>query len=196
MRSGKALVENGKALVVVDVQNDFCPGGALAVPDGDAVVPVLNKYIDDFRRRGLPIFVSRDWHPKVTKHFKEYDGTWPAHCVQDTEGAAFHPGLKLPKEAVVLSKGTDPDTEGYSVFSARDDKGAAFETLLAARSIKQLTIGGLATDYCVKETGLEALDKGYEVFILVDAVRGVNVKPGDADKALAELASRGAHLQK
>ncbi len=187
-------MRSDEALVVVDVQNDFCPAGSLAVPDGDAVVPALNEYIDAFHRRGCAVFVSRDWHPKVTRHFKEHGGAWPAHCVQGTEGAAFHPGLKLPKEALILSKGTDPDKEGYSVFSARDDKGVTFETLLATMGIKQLTIGGLATDYCVKETGLEALDKGYKVHILVNAVRGVNLHPGDADKALAELASRGAHL--
>jgi len=188
-------MRSDKALVVVDVQNDFCPGGALAVPDGDAVVPALNTHIDAFQRRGDAIFFSRDWHPDVTKHFKKNGGAWPAHCVRETPGAAFHPDLKVPKDAVVLSKGMDPDAEGYSVFSARDEKGVAFETFLATRGIKQLFIGGLATDYCVKATGLEALDKGYKVFILLDAVRGVNVKPGDADKALAELASRGAHLK-
>ena len=183
-------------MVVVDIQNDFCPGGALGVSDGGAVIPVLNKHIDAFHRRGDAVFATRDWHPKVTRHFKKHGGIWPVHCVQGTEGAAFHPDLKLPKEAVILSKGTDPGTEGYSVFSARDDKGVAFETLLATMGIKQLFIGGLATDYCVKETGLEALAKGYRVTVLVDAVRGVDLQPGDSDKALAELASHGAHLQK
>jgi len=184
----------GAALVAVDVQNDFCPAGALAVPDGDAVVPVLNAYIEEFRRRGLPVFVSRDWHPKVTKHFKERGGLWPVHCVQNTPGARFHPGLKFPKEAVIVSKGTDPDEEGYSVFSAHDDKATAFGELLAKRGIKKLFIGGLATDYCVKETALEALKKGFKVYVLTDAVGGVDLHPGDSDKALREAVARGAAL--
>ncbi len=185
-------MKRDKALVVVDVQNDFCPGGALAVPDGDAVIPVLNKYIAEFRRQGLAVFFSRDWHPEVTRHFKSRGGAWPAHCIQDTHGAAFHSGLQLPKGARVLSKGTDPDKEGYSVFSAHDDQGVAFETLLATMGIRQLFIGGLATDYCVKETALEALDKGFQVVLLVDAMRGVNLQPGDADRAVQEIVARGA----
>ena len=189
-------MRSDKALVVVDVQNDFCPGGALGVRDGDAVIPALNGHIDAFLRQGDVIFVTRDWHPQVTRHFKKHGGVWPVHCVRDTQGAAFHPGLKVPEEAIVLSKGTDPDKEGYSVFSARDDKGVGFETLLVTLGIKELFIGGLATDYCVKATGLEALGKGYEVTILVDAVRGVDLQPGDSDKALADLASRGARLKK
>jgi len=188
-------MKRDEALVVVDVQNDFCPGGALAVPEGDAVVPILNTYIAEFSREGLAVFVSRDWHPEVTRHFKGHGGAWPAHCVRDTEGAAFHPALKLPREAVVLSKGTEPDKEGYSVFSAHDDKGVTFETLLKKTGIRHLFIGGLATDYCVKATALDALDKGFQVTILVDAVRGVNLHPGDADRAIEELVARGARLK-
>ena len=123
-------MKSDKALVVVDVQKDFCPGGSLAVSEGDTVVPVMNKYVREFQGRGRPVFFSRDWHPEVTAHFKEHGGSWPAHCVQGKDGAAFHPGLEIPKEAVIVSKGTDPQREGYSVFSARDDKGTDFESLL------------------------------------------------------------------
>jgi nicotinamidase/pyrazinamidase len=183
-----------RALVVVDVQNDFCPGGALGVPDGDAVVPVLNRTIEEFHREGSRVFASRDWHPAATRHFKEYGGIWPVHCVENTQGAAWHPGLKLPEDAVILSKGTDPRKEGYSVFEAQDARGDAFDDLLRKEKVKELFIGGLATDYCVRETALEALKRGYAVTVLVGAVRGVDLKPGDSDKALAELAARGARL--
>ena len=188
-------MRSDRALVVVDVQNDFCQGGTLAVPDADAVVPALNAHMAEFQKMGFLVFVTRDWHPPVTKHFKEHGGVWPAHCVRDTQGAAFCPGLRLPEGAVILSKGMDPQKEGYSVFQARDDSGRGFAVLLKEFGVRELYIGGLATDYCVKATGLDALDRGFKVTILLDAVRGVDLKPGDADRALAELASRGARLQ-
>jgi nicotinamidase/pyrazinamidase len=181
-----------KALLIVDMQNDFCPGGALAVKEGDKIVPVLNKYIKFFVREKLPIFASRDWHPKETKHFKQYGGLWPKHCIQNTEGAMFHPGLKLPKEAIVLSKGIDPNKDSYSAFQAVDSNGTDFLPLLKALGIKELFIGGLATDYCVKSTVLDGLKAGFKVNLLVDAIKGVNIRPKDSEEAIEEMVARGA----
>jgi nicotinamidase/pyrazinamidase len=180
------------ALVVVDVQNDFCPGGALAVPDGDHVVPVLNRYAERFAAQGAAVFASRDWHPPRTKHFAAYGGIWPPHCVQGTTGAALHPALVLPALTQVVSKGMDPEEDAYSCFQARAEQGADFASLLAAREIQRLFVGGLATDYCVKATALDALRAGLVVVVLHDAVRAVEVKPGDGARALAELAAAGA----
>src|SRR3990172_1677435 len=143
-------MNKNQALLVVDVQNDFCKAGALAVPEGEKVVPVLNKYIDYFSGQGLSVFFSRDWHPKETKHFKKYGGLWPAHCVQQTWGAEFHPDLKVPKESLVVSKGMSPQKDAYSDFEAYDAKGREFAKVLEERGIKELFVGGLATDYCVK----------------------------------------------
>jgi nicotinamidase/pyrazinamidase len=180
------------ALVVVDVQNDFCPGGSLAVPDGDSVVPVLNRYAERFDAQGAAVFASRDWHPPRTKHFAAYGGIWPPHCVQGTAGAAPHPALVLPARTQVVSKGMDPDEDAYSCFQARAEQGGDFASLLAAREIQRLFVGGLATDYCVKATALDALRAGLTVVVLQDAVRAVDVTPGDGARALAELAAAGA----
>lgn len=180
------------ALVVVDVQNDFCPGGALAVPDGDSVVPVLNRYAERFAAQGAAVFASRDWHPPRTKHFAAYGGVWPPHCVQGTPGAALHPALVLPALTQVVSKGMDPEEDAYSCFQARAEQGGEFASLLAGRGIQRLFVGGLATDYCVKATALDALRAGLTVVLLQDAVRAVDVKPGDGARALAELAAAGA----
>jgi len=180
------------ALVVVDVQNDFCPGGSLAVPDGDSVVPVLNRYAERFDAQGAAVFASRDWHPPRTKHFAAYGGIWPPHCVQGTAGAAPHPALVLPARTQVVSKGMDPEEDAYSCFQARAEQGADFASLLAAREIQRLFVGGLATDYCVKATALDALRAGLPVVVLQDAVRAVDVTPGDGARALADLAAAGA----
>jgi len=180
------------ALVVVDVQNDFCPGGSLAVPDGHAVVPVLNRYAARFAAQGAAVFASRDWHPARTKHFAAFGGVWPPHCVQGTSGAELHPGLVLPSSAEIVSKGMDPEEDAYSCFQARAERGPAFASLLAERRIRRLFVGGLATDYCVKATALDALRAGFSVVVLQDAVRAVDVKPGDGARALAEMTAAGA----
>jgi nicotinamidase/pyrazinamidase len=182
------------ALVLVDVQNDFCPGGALAVPEGDRVVPVLNRYIARFRDAGAPIFASRDWHPARTKHFKAWGGVWPPHCVQGTEGAAFHAALAVPPDATVVSKGMDPESDAYSCFQAEDPGGMPFAAALGEQGVQRLYVGGLATDYCVKATVLDALHEGFEVLVLSDAVRAVDVKPGDGETALAEMRDAGARF--
>ncbi len=180
------------ALLVVDVQNDFCPGGALAVPGGDEIIPVLNKYTAEFSRRGSPVFFSRDWHPPKTSHFAAYGGKWPEHCVQNTAGADFHRNLEIPEEAVIVSKGMDPEEEGYSAFDAVSSEGIPLLQLLEDLEINELFVGGLAADYCVKATVMESLKHGFGTYLLVDATKGVNVEPGDTKKAIAEMFESGA----
>jgi nicotinamidase/pyrazinamidase len=185
-------MKKNSALLVVDVQNDFCTDGALGVPDGDSIIPVLNRYIRLFSSGRLPVFASRDWHPKRTAHFKEFGGPWPVHCVQDSPGARFHPVLRLPEGAIILSKGMDPDADNYSAFQAVDAKGTVFAGLLKKFFIKELFVGGLATDYCVRWTVLDALNFGLRVFLLMDAIRGVNVREKDSEAAIDEMVSLGA----
>lgn len=180
------------ALLMVDVQNDFCPGGALAVPEGHRVVEPLNLMARNFAGAGLPVFASRDWHPKITKHFKEYGGIWPPHCVQDTFGADFHPDMRLPGGAIVITKGSDPDSDSYSAFDGRDKYGTLLGDALATLKVTHLYVGGLATDYCVKATVLDALKVGIRVTVLADAIAGVDVEIGDSIRALAEMKAAGA----
>ena len=180
-----------KALLIVDVQNDFCPGGALGIKDGDKIIPAINKYIKIFAPKKLPIFASRDWHPKKTTHFKKFGGVWPVHCVQGTKGAEFHPKLKLPKEAILLYKGMDPRKDSYSAFQAEDTNGMLLPNLLKMFGIEELYIGGLATDYCVKFTTHDAIREGFKVKILLDAIKGVNLKPNDSEIAIREMVKIG-----
>jgi nicotinamidase/pyrazinamidase len=182
------------ALILVDVQNDFCPGGALAVKDGDQVVPVLNRYIDQFRKAGLPIFATRDWHPEKTTHFKSGGGPWPPHCIQGSKGAQFHPDLKLPADALIVSAGMGADEDGYSGFLGIDDRGIKLVDLLRQRGIERIFVGGLATDYCVKHTVLDGLKEGFKVVLLTDSTRGVNLKSGDSERAIAEMLQAGAEI--
>lgn len=181
-----------KALLIVDVQNDFCPGGALAVPKGDKVVPVLNQYIRLFKKNKYPIFASRDWHPRKTFHFKEFGGLWPPHCIQKTRGARFHPRLKLPPMAVVISKGADEKGESYSAFLAKDSRKNVFMDLLIQKRVSELYVGGLATDYCVKSSVLDALKFGFKTYLLTDAIQGVNLKKNDSKDAIARMVRHGA----
>ena len=182
------------ALLVIDVQNDFCSGGALAVPGGDAVVPRLNRVIEWSGRHAHPIYATRDWHPPDTKHFKAYGGAWPVHCVQNTRGAMFHPYLRLPPTASIVTTGDTRDSEGYSAFEGRTPEGKVLADDLGEKRIEHLYVGGLATDYCVRHSVLDALKSGFSVTLLTDAVAGVNVNPGDADKALAEMKAAGARF--
>lgn len=189
------IMEKTSALLIVDVQKDFCPGGSLAVSGGNEIIPVINKYIKLFRGKNLPIITSRDWHPAKTVHFKIGGGIWPVHCVQDTEGAKFHPDLALPKEVVILSKGMNPDRDDeYSDFQAVDDDGTPFPEFLLRNGITRLYVCGIATDYCVKATVLDALANGFAVTLLKDAVCGVDLNPGDTEKAIAVMASAGAEI--
>jgi nicotinamidase/pyrazinamidase len=180
------------ALIIVDVQNDFCPGGALAVSGGDEVIPVLNRVIERFSGAGLPIFATRDWHPEKTSHFSSYGGLWPVHCVQGTRGAEFHANLELENDIVVVSKGMTPDEDSYSGFQARDSSGTRLAELLRRKEIERIIVGGLATDYCVKHTVLDGLKEGFKVVLLADAIRAVNLKPHDGELAIAEMVSAGA----
>lgn len=182
------------ALIIVDVQNDFCPDGALAVPTGDAVVPALNRYIARFKAAQLPVFATRDWHPARTTHFKEFGGDWPAHCVQGTEGAEFHADLQLGQDAVIISKGVEADGDAYSGFQGTDAAGVSLAERLQRQGIEQVFIGGLATDYCVKATALDGIKLGFDVLLLGDAVRGVNLGPEDSNLALREMTAAGAKI--
>jgi nicotinamidase/pyrazinamidase len=182
------MSDTRQALIVVDVQNDFCPGGTLAVPNGDQVIAPLNKLIDEFLDRGDPVYKSRDWHPPTTKHFSAYGGTWPVHCVQNTEGAEFHPALRDDPRIKVISKGLGT-TEGYSAFDGTD-----LGSQLNQSGIEEVVVGGLATDYCVKNTVLDALRQGYKVKAIEDAMRPVELKPGDGERAIEEMRAAGAEI--
>jgi nicotinamidase/pyrazinamidase len=177
----------GDALLVVDVQNDFLPGGSLAVARGDEVVPALNQYIGAFEAQGLPVYATRDWHPERHCSFRAQGGPWPPHCVANTRGAEFAAALRLPPSATVISKATTPDEDAYSGFQGTD-----LDSRLRAAGIRQLFVGGLATDYCVLNTVRDALRLGYEVFLLSDAIRAVDVQAGDGLKAEEEMAKLGA----
>jgi nicotinamidase/pyrazinamidase len=182
------------ALLIVDVQRDFCAGGTLAVPHSDRVVDVLNGYIDEAVAHRITIYASRDWHPAVTSHFKPYGGPWPVHCVQGTDGAAFHGNLRLPPTSIVVSKGEDPGSPGYSALEGRTSEGKLLLADLQERGIDHLYVAGLATDYCVKRTVLAALAAGLSVTVFGDAIAGVDAEPGDSVRALAEMREKGAHV--
>jgi nicotinamidase/pyrazinamidase len=176
-----------EALVIVDFQNDFTPGGALAVPGGDAIAARLNELAEDTRFD--VVVATRDWHPPDHGSFQDQGGPWPMHCVRDTDGAQLHPSLDRSKVDVIVDKGQDRDTEGYSGF-----EGTNLGELLRDRGIEKLTVVGLATDYCVKNTALDALRVGFDVEVDTDAVRGVEVNLGDSERALAEVREAGAKL--
>jgi len=181
-------IRSKRALLVVDVQNDFCPGGALGVTGGDEVVAPLNKLIAEFLERGEPVFKSRDWHPPTTKHFAAYGGTWPVHCVQHTKGAEFHPALMDDIHIRVISKGLG-DEDSYSAFDGTD-----LALQLRRLGVEEVWVGGLATDYCVKQTILDALKEGFKVKALENAMRAVEVNPGDGERAIEEMRAAGAEV--
>lgn len=175
----------GDALLVVDVQNDFCPGGALAIDNGDAVVPVLNRLIADARDKGVPVLASRDWHPHVHVSFEPAGGPWPVHCVQDTDGAAFRRDLELPEDVIVVTKGTRFDQDQYSAF---DQTGLG--DFLHKRGIKRVWVGGLAEDVCVQATVLDARKAGFEAIVVGEATRPVTDEGGE--KARTVMKEAGA----
>lgn len=185
--AGRIQLRRADALVIVDVQNDFVPGGSLAVPHGDEVVPVLNRYIEAFDAAGLPVFATRDWHPGDHCSFKSQGGPWPSHCVAGTLGAAFVPALALPASAVIISKATERDRDAYSGFA-----GTELEEKLRRIGALQLFVGGLATDYCVVNTVRDARALGFGVMLLTDAIRAVDVRQGDGARAEAEMLGLGA----
>lgn len=182
----------GDALLLVDPQNDFCPGGSLAVAGGDAVMPVLNAWATAAERAGVPIFVSRDWHPARTSHFKDRGGIWPPHCVSGTAGAQFHPDLQLPASARIISKGMGDTEDAYSAFQARDESDTPLATLLAECGARHVYVMGLATDYCVKASALDGLATGLRVTLVPNGMRAVNLRPRDGADAVEEMRGAGA----
>jgi nicotinamidase/pyrazinamidase len=178
------------ALLIVDVQNDFCPRGALPVPEGDRVVPVLNRWIDAATAGAAAVVASRDWHPPGHVSFRQRGGPWPAHCVQGTDGAAFHPDLRLPADARLVSKGADPDRDAYSAFA---DPALADD--LRRRGVRRVWVGGLAEDVCVRASVLDALKEEFEVHLIADAVRPVNVRPDDGRRARREMRDAGCVVE-
>lgn len=188
------------ALIVVDLQNDFAdPGGSLALRGADRVVAAVNELIAAAEGAGAPIFYTQDWHPERTPHFVSDGGLWPAHCVADTWGAQLHPGLRRDGGAVVR-KGANGE-DGYSGFTMRDarsgeERATELEGLLRERGVERVVVVGLATDYCVKATALDALALGFEATVVTRAVAAVNLEAGDGEAALAELAAAGAAIER
>jgi nicotinamidase/pyrazinamidase len=176
-----------KALLIIDFQNDFCEGGALPVPDGDAIAGRVNELVDsdDFDL----VVATRDWHPPDHGSFEEQGGPWPVHCVQGSPGADFHPALPRSAVDAVVDAGYRPDLEGYSGFEETD-----LERILRERDVDSATVVGLATDYCVKETALDALKLGFEVSVDRSGIRGIDVQPGDSERALAEIEQAGGNV--
>lgn len=185
-----AALNPDDSLVIVDVQRDFCPGGALPVPDGDAVVPALNRWAVEAARASIPVVASRDWHPARHVSFRERGGPWPPHCLQDTPGAQFHPGLRLPPGTIVVSKGSDPDRDAYSAFDGTD-----LEARLTSSGVRRLWVGGFALDYCVRATVLGALERGFEARLIREATRPVDVSPGDGERAVEDMVRAGAVVE-
>lgn len=180
-------IDRGTAVLAVDVQNDFCAGGALAVDNGDAVVPVLNQWIEAAFLKGAPVFLSRDWHPVTHPSFESYGGQWPPHCIQDTEGASFHAELKRPENAVVVTKGVRFDVDQYSVF---DRTGLGHR--LKQDGVRRLFVGGLALDVCVLHSVMDGLKEGFRVSVIEAATRPV--RPGAGSQAIRKMKTAGAEI--
>lgn len=187
--SSPIRLKQGDALIVVDVQKDFLPGGALAVAGGDKIIPVVNAYTERFIRSHLPVFATRDWHPSHHRSFAAQGGPWPVHCVAGSKGAEFAPGLLLPDTVVIVSTGDTAEAEGYSAF-----ENPKLESRLNNASIQRLFVCGIATDYCVLQTVRDALRLGYKVFLLHDALAAVNTHPQDGLEAERIMADEGARL--
>jgi nicotinamidase/pyrazinamidase len=185
--SQKIVITDSDALLIADIQLDFLPGGALPILNGDEIIPVLNNYIRLFKDSKAHILASRDWHPVNHVSFKTQGGPWPPHCIQETLGAKFSPSLKLPEHTIVISKATNPEHEAYSAFD-----GTSLAHELHAKGVRRLFVGGLATDYCVVNTVVDARKLGLETIALMDATLGINAEPGDVDRAVETMLKAGA----
>ncbi len=179
-----------RALIIADVQNDFCPGGALAVPHGDQIIPEVNRLIREFLARNDVVIKSRDWHPPDTNHFAFYGGLWPVHCIRETKGAEFHPDLLDDPRITVISKGLG-DGDDYSAYDGTD-----LAEFLREQQVEEVMVCGLATDYCAKDTVLDALREGFKVTALIDLMRAVDLHPGDGDRAIEEMRQAGAEIRR
>ena len=175
------------ALIIVDLQNDVLPGGALGVPQGDEVVAPIQQLIDLYQAHGLPVYASRDWHPEGHCSFAAQGGPWPVHCVADTRGAAFSDALDLKQRATVISKAITVEQDAYSAFN-----GTTLAAQLRARGVERVAVCGLATDYCVLNTAKDALAEGFATLLVLDAIRAVDVNPGDGERAIAQMTDAGA----
>jgi nicotinamidase/pyrazinamidase len=183
-------ISKDAALILVDIQNDFCPGGALAVDEGDQIVPVVNSLMPLF-----PLVISaQDWHPANHASFKTRGGPWPPHCVQGTPGAELRADLNTDRIAYYFRKASTPDEDAYSEFEGLDEEGRSLDEVLKGEGVRSIYVAGLATDYCVKATVLDGLRYGYDVYAITDAMRAVNVDPGDGARALREMEQKGARL--
>ena len=180
------VLGGGDALLIVDPQVDFLPGGSLGVPQGDAVLAPINRLIKLYRTHGLPVYVSRDWHPALHCSFADQGGPWPVHCVAGSDGARFAPALQLD-DAIVVSKATTVDVDAYPAFN-----GTGLADTLRERGIRRLVVCGLATDYCVLNTVLDGFAAGFEVLLATEAIRAVNVNADDGDRALVRMLDGGA----
>ncbi|MCS7164890.1 MAG: bifunctional nicotinamidase/pyrazinamidase [Candidatus Calescibacterium sp.] len=185
----KDIKISNSALIVVDMQNDFLPGGSLAIPNADTIIPVINEYIRFFETQGLPVVYTRDWHPEDHLSFKENGGQWPRHCVQNTPGSEFHHNLYFPKNYIIISKAYEPQLEAYSGFQSTD-----LDQKLKDMNIENLFVCGVATDYCVFHTVMDAIRLGYKVYLLVDAIRGVDLNPNDSEEAIKKMINAGVEL--
>lgn len=185
----KVTLTSGDALVIVDMQNDFLPGGSLAVPMGDTIIPVINRYLMFFHDHGLPVFATRDWHPSDHCSFQQQGGPWPPHCIATTAGAAFHPDIEFPLNTHVISKAVTREKDAYSGFT-----DTQLNALLQTLAIRRLFIGGIATDYCVLNTVKDALHYHYTTFVLEDAICAIDLQPDDGLNALKEMVRLGGML--
>jgi len=181
------VLGQGDALLIVDLQVDFLPGGKLGVPHGDAVIDPINRLIDLYAAQGLPVFASRDWHPELHCSFAGQGGPWPPHCVAGTEGARFSSELNLPDDVIVVSKADTVEVDAYSAFN-----GTGLGDAMRARGIRRVAVCGLATDYCVLNTVLDGLKEDIEILIVAEAARAVDVAPGDGDRAMTRMLLAGA----
>ena len=185
--SKNIILKNSDALLITDIQNDFLPGGALPIENGDEIIPVINDYIRRFENSKANVLASRDWHPTSHISFKTQGGPWPPHCIQETLGAKFSPDLRLPNHTIVISKATNPEHEAYSAFD-----GTSLAHELRTLCVNRLFVAGLATDYCVVNTVIDSRKLGFETFVLADATLGIDREAGDVDRAIDTMLESGA----